>query len=182
MIPIGENWSTWRKTFAGVTVSAIVPHTLPSDQTPTSALRCQWSTNWAMAQYVHEKLWSIVLTCVRCQSSILRGLITLPGIPHCNWVTGSQGQQQMKWEAQYFDYIYFYLYTFCPLYFTDKSWKTILFLEYGSIWQNIFGNQDTENIPYMFIVLEHLSLSTLVSGIIVILLFACDCIWLEIMF
>ena len=88
----------------------------------------------------------------------------------------------MKWNAQYSDYIYFYLYKFCLLYFTDKSWKTILFFEYGSIWQNIFGNQDTENIPYTFIVLEHLSLSTLVLGIIVILLFACDCIWLEIMF
>jgi hypothetical protein len=68
------------------------------------------------------------------------------------------------------------------LYFTDNSLKKILFLEYGSTWQNIFGNQDTENSPYMFIVLEHLPLSTLVLGIIiVILLFASDCTWLEIM-
>ena len=61
-------------------------------------------------------------------------------------------------KAHHSYYIYFYLYTFCLLYFTDKSWKTILFLQNGSIWQNIFGNQDTENIPSMFIVLEHLSL------------------------
>jgi len=86
-----------------------------------------------MAQYVHEKLQSIVLTCVRFQSSILWGLITLPGIPHCDQMTGLQGQQQIKWDAHHSDYIYFYLYTFCLLYFTDKSWKTILFLEYGSV-------------------------------------------------